>query len=193
MHALDHLAGDPARNIVVARVSGGVEAHLEALTRATREFYATSACGICGKTSIDRVSALVPDHPPTERVPTDAVMATLPERVVGPGFRATGGLHAAALVDYDGALEVLREDIGRHNAVDKVIGWRLRQDRLPIRDRVLVVSGRTGFEIVQKAAMVGVPVICGVGAASTLAVELARRSGMALFGFVREGRWTRYC
>lgn len=193
LHALDHLAGDPSRNIVVARVAGGVEAHLEALTRATREFYATSACGICGKTSIDRIAALAPTQRPSGRVPTDAVLATLPARVVGPAFRATGGLHAAALVDFEGVLEVLREDIGRHNAVDKVIGWRLRQDRLPLHDRVLVVSGRTGFEIVQKAAMVGIPVICGIGAASTLAVDLARGFGMALYGFLREDRWTRYC
>ncbi|MCB9685355.1 MAG: formate dehydrogenase accessory sulfurtransferase FdhD [Alphaproteobacteria bacterium] len=193
LHALDHLAGDPTRNIVVARVAGGVEAHLEALSRATREFYATSACGICGKTSIDRITTLAGGHAPTGRVPSDAVLAALPDRVVGPSFRATGGLHAAALVDFDGALEVLREDIGRHNAVDKVIGWRLRRDRLPIRDRVLVVSGRTGFEIVQKAAMVQIPVICGIGAASTLAVDLARETGTALYGFVREDRWTRYC
>jgi FdhD protein len=189
--ALAPLAGDRSGNTVVARLAGGVEAHLEAVTRATREIYASSACGICGKTSLDRVRLTAP--PLRERVePDPEVIRALPSRLVQPTFAVTGGLHAAALFTFEGTLEVLREDIGRHNAVDKVIGHRLLGDRVPIDDRILFVSGRLGFEIVQKARMAGIPVLAGIGAASTLAVDLAADAGMALIGFVREDRYTRY-
>jgi FdhD protein len=188
--ALAHLAGDPVGNTVVARLAGGVEAHVEAVRRATRELYATSACGICGKASIDRIRLAAP---PVKRVEPDPdVLRALPDRLVQPTFARTGGLHAAALFTFDGQLEVLREDVGRHNAVDKVIGHRLRADRVPIDDRILLVSGRLGFEIVQKARMAGIPVLAGIGAASTLAVDLAADARMALFGFLRSDRYTRY-
>jgi FdhD protein len=189
--ALAPLAGDPSGNTVVALLAGGVEAHLDAVRRATRELYASSACGICGKASLDRVRLAAP--PLRGRVDPDPdVLRALPARLVQPTFAQTGGLHAAALFSFDGALEVVREDVGRHNAVDKVIGHRLRADRTPIDDRILLVSGRLGFEIVQKARMAGIPVVAGIGAASTLAVDLAADAGMALIGFLRADRYTRY-
>jgi FdhD protein len=118
----------------------------------------------------------------------------LPERLreAQPTFALTGGNHGAALFEPDGTLEVLREAVGRHNAVDKVLGWRLRADRVPVADRILVVSGRAGFEIVQKARVAGVPVLAAIGAASDLAIDLAADAGMVLIGFLREDRFTRY-
>jgi FdhD protein len=192
--ALDHLPGDAARNTVVARLAGGVAAHAEAIERATRALFATSACGICGKASLDRVRVLAPQVR-ARFAPDLALVRSLPERLreAQSAFEATGGLHGAALFTPDGALEVVREDIGRHNAVDKVLGWRLRADRVPVDDVYLVVSGRLGFEIVQKARVAGVSVVVGLGAASDLAVDLARDGSMALFGFVRTDRYTRYC
>lgn len=191
--ALDHLAGDPTGNTVVARVAGGVEAHAEAIARATRELYATSACGICGKASLDRIHLMAP--PPAPSWPMDpAVVCGLPEqlRAAQATFGRTGGLHAAALVGEDGTIEVLREDVGRHNAVDKVIGWRLLADRVPIHDRLLVVSGRVGFEIVQKARMAGIRGLAAIGAASDLAIALALDGDMLLIGFLRADRFVRY-
>ena len=193
LQAIAHLAGDREANTVVARVAGGVEAHLQAIERAARELYASSACGICGKASLDRVRILAggpiePLEPDLDVIPGLAGALRSAQRA----FERTGGLHAAGLFHPDGRLEVAREDIGRHNAVDKVLGWRLLQDAVPVRDRILVVSGRAGFEIVQKARVAGVPVVVAIGAASTLAVDLAADSGMALFGFLRGDRWTRY-
>lgn len=191
--ALGALPGDPKENTIVARVAGGVQAHLQAIERASRELFATSACGICGKASLDRIEILtqVPIQP---MEPDPGVLASLPGALRGaqPTFHRTGGLHAAALVTPDGQLEVVREDIGRHNAVDKVLGWRLLQDRVPVSERILLVSGRAGFEIVQKARVAGVPVVAAMGAASSLAVDLAEASGITLIGFLRPDRWTRY-
>ena len=190
---IEHLAGDPEGNTVVARLAGGVEAHLATIERATRELYASSACGICGKASLDRIRILAP---PVERrfEPDPAVLCALPERLraAQPTFDATGGIHGAALFGPDGVLEVLREDVGRHNAVDKILGWRLRADRIPVTDRILVVSGRAGFEIVQKARVAGVSVVAAIGAASDLAIDLAADGGMVLIGFLRADRFTRY-
>lgn len=183
---------EPRGNTVDVRLAGGVEPHRARIERATREAYASSACGVCGKASIDRllfanrrVTAL---HVDEERI------VAMPEvlRQAQTSFAATGGLHGAGLFTADGLLEVCREDIGRHNAVDKVLGFRLRADRAPVTDRVLVVSGRVGFEIVQKALVAGVPIIVAVGAPSTMAVDLAAGAGMALYGFVRDGRFNRY-
>ncbi|MEZ4240306.1 MAG: formate dehydrogenase accessory sulfurtransferase FdhD [Myxococcota bacterium] len=190
--ALEHLPGDADGNTVVARVAGGVEAHAEAVERATRALYATSACGICGKASLERIRLLAPPVRPVALDPE--VLRWLPERLraAQPAFDATGGLHGAALVALDGAIEVVREDIGRHNAVDKVLGSRLRADRVPVDDRVLVVTSRAGFELVQKARMAGVPALVAMGAASDLAVDLAVDGGMALVGFLREDRYVRY-
>jgi FdhD protein len=181
-------------NTVDTRLAAGVEAHMDALERATRELYATSSCGICGKASIDRIAAKIP---PVKSEPVEfspEVLIALPDTLFAgqTAFRATGGLHAAGLFHFDGTLEILREDIGRHNAVDKVLGWRLRQDRVPVDDRILLVSSRSGFEIVQKAAVAGVRVVASVGAPSTLAIDLAVQTRMVLIGFLRDGHFNRY-
>lgn len=185
--------GDDRGNTVDVRLAAGVEAHRARIERATRELYATSACGVCGKAAIDRLLVVAP---PRVRIAELApeVLGALPARLrsVQAGFGRTGGQHAAALFTLDGTLELVREDIGRHNAVDKVLGARLRADRVPIDDRVLFVSGRAGWEIVQKALVGRVPAVAAVGAASSLAIDLAKAGGLALYGFVREGAYNRY-
>jgi len=194
--ALRHvdLPGDQRGNTVDVILAGGVEAHREAVARATRELYATSSCGLCGKASIDRIRTSAP--PLTSQIePEPELLLTLPALLLEAqtGFAQTGGLHAAGLFTPDGALEIVREDIGRHNAVDKVLGWRLREDRVPVDDRILVVSSRAGFEIVQKARVAGVSCVAAVGAPSSLAVDLASESSMTLIGFLRDDRMNRYC
>ena len=153
-----------------------------------RAFYTTSSCGICGKASIDAVRTAsryeVRDDPLRM---TPALLATLPprQREAQKVFARTGGLHAAALFDAAGELVCLREDVGRHNAFDKVIGWAATQRQLPLRSHVILASGRASFELTQKALMAGIPVIAAVSAPSQLAVDLARESGMTLIGFLR--------
>ena len=169
----------------------------EALARATKLARTTmmgSACGVCGKTSIENV--LPADRPPLEsplRIAT-SVLYALPNRLRERQsvFAATGGLHAAALFDASGELRGVREDIGRHNATDKLIGSQWLADRLPLDDAVLVVSGRAGFEIVQKACAAGIPIVASVSAPSSLAVELAETAGITLIGFLRERRLNIY-
>ena len=160
---------------------------------ADRAMFASSSCGVCGKATIDRLRQRIP--PITAPVVVeDRVLMQLPQvlREAQAVFDDTGGLHAAGLFTPTGELEVSREDIGRHNAVDKVIGWRLRRDAVPIDNRILLVSGRAGFEIIQKALMAGISTVAAVGAPSSLAVELARESGMRLVGFLRDGRFNQY-
>ncbi len=153
-----------------------------------RNFHTTSACGVCGKASIDAVRTrsvfTVTDDP--LRVPA-AVLADLPGRLraAQPGFDRTGGLHAAGLFTASGELVVLREDVGRHNAVDKVVGWAVREGWLPLAGHVLLVSGRASFELTQKAWMAGVPLLAAVSAPSTLAADLAAEAGITLVGFLR--------
>ncbi|MFN2543373.1 MAG: formate dehydrogenase accessory sulfurtransferase FdhD [Actinomycetota bacterium] len=151
-----------------------------------RNFYATSSCGICGKASIDAVRVSAPPIP-AGLVVQRRVLEGLPDalRAAQRVFDRTGGLHAAGLFTPDGELEVLREDVGRHNAVDKVVGRAAMEGRLPLHERVLLVSGRSSFEIMQKALVAGIPVVAAVSAPSTLAVRLARESNMTLVGFLR--------
>lgn len=155
-----------------------------------RVAYPSSACGMCGRDQIDTLLARVPVQPPGVVVAAD-VIQSLPEAMAAKQavFRRTGGLHAVGLATAMGNILAVREDVGRHNAVDKVVGAALLND---LRGEVLVVSGRVGFEIVQKAAMAGVAVIAAVSAPTSLAVECARESGMTLVAFVREGRMTVY-
>ncbi|HEV3265942.1 MAG TPA: formate dehydrogenase accessory sulfurtransferase FdhD [Acidimicrobiales bacterium] len=155
-----------------------------------RAFFTTSSCGLCGKASIDavRTRSAFSVREDELRI-TPGLLASLPNRLreAQEMFEKTGGLHAAALFDgAAGELLVLREDVGRHNAVDKVIGWALREGRLPLRGTVLLVSGRASFELTQKALMAGVPLLAAVSAPSSLAVDLAEDSGMTLVGFLRD-------
>jgi FdhD protein len=151
-----------------------------------RRFYTTSSCGVCGKGALEEVAVDAPALPPGPRV-ARALLAALPDRLHQPGFAATGGLHATGLFDAGGTLLVVREDVGRHNAMDKVIGRALLDGLLPLGDRLLCVSGRLSFELVQKAAVAGCPVLVGVGAPTSLAVQLAADRGLTLCGFARAG------
>ncbi len=157
--------------------------------RLARSFYTTSSCGVCGKGALEAVAVEAPRVSSDLRVAAD-VVAALPERLraAQATFAATGGLHATGLFDPDGTLVCVREDVGRHNAMDKVIGWAFAEGLLPLARRILCVSGRLSFELVQKAAVAGAPLVVAVGAPSTLAVELARDRGVTLCGFVRDGR-----
>jgi len=161
--------------------------------RLARSFYTSSSCGVCGKGALEAVAVEAPRVESSLRVDA-AVVATLPDRLreAQPAFDATGGIHATGLFDAAGTLLCLREDVGRHNAMDKVIGWAFRAGRLPLADAVLCVSGRLSFELVQKAAVAGCPILVAVGAPSSLAVELAGDRGVTLCGFVRGGRMNVY-
>ena len=154
-----------------------------------RNFYTTSSCGVCGKGALEAVAVEAPRVKSGLRVPA-TVVAGLPDRLreAQPTFAATGGLHATGLFAADGALLVVREDVGRHNAFDKVVGRAFLDGLLPLADKLVCVSGRLSFELVQKAAVAGAPVVVAVGAPSTLAVELALDRGITLCGFVRDGR-----
>ena len=152
-----------------------------------RHFVATASCGICGKASLDEVAVRCDPLPVGRPKVSRETILALPARLreAQAVFEATGGLHAAGLFDPDGRLVTLREDVGRHNALDKLVGRELLAGRLPLHDRVLLVSGRISFEIVQKAAVAGISVLCAVSAPSDLAVEAGRRLGMTLVGFLR--------
>jgi FdhD protein len=177
--------------VTVADDGGPLKARVNGLTgsqSAARKFLTTSACGVCGKDSIEAVrvrSAFEVAADPVRVSP--AVLAGLPDRLRDAQrvFSRTGGLHAAGLFTPDGTLLVLREDVGRHNAVDKVAGWALRSGLVPLTGHVLLVSGRTSFELAQKALMLGLPVLAAVSAPSSLAVSLAEEGGMTLIGFLR--------
>jgi FdhD protein len=156
--------------------------------RLQRSFYTTSSCGVCGKGALEAIAVEAPVVKSTLRIPLDVVIA-LPDRLraAQAAFEVTGGLHATGLFDATGQLLVAREDVGRHNAMDKVIGRAFLDGGLPLAERVMCVSGRLSFELVQKAAVAGCPVLAAVGAPSSLAVDLARDRGITLCGFVRGG------
>jgi FdhD protein len=170
-----------------------VEAGAFDRSRVQRSFYTSSSCGVCGKGALEAVAVEAP-RVESRLTVSAALVATLPDRLrASQGtFEVTGGLHATGLFDAEGALLCVREDVGRHNAMDKVIGWALLGRRLPLAESILCVSGRLSFELVQKAAVAGAPLLAGVGAPSSLAVELARDRGVALCGFVRGGRFNVY-
>jgi FdhD protein len=183
--------GSESPNEVLVELARGVD--FEAW-RMARNGFVSSSCGVCGKRSGDAVRQ---DMPPLETegfcVPA-AVIHALPEALHKrqTGFAETGGLHAAALVPGTGAIEALFEDIGRHNALDKLIGWAVLNGRVPLRERILFLSSRGSFELVQKAAMAGAPMLATVGGPSSLAIETARELQMTLLGFVRDGRFNVY-
>jgi len=151
-----------------------------------RRFYTTSSCGVCGKGSIEEVAVHAPPLPAGPEVPR-TLLAALPDLLVQPGFAVTGGLHATGLFTADGVLLVAREDVGRHNAMDKVIGCARVEGALPLHGHALCVSGRLSFELVQKAVVAGAPILVGVGAPSSLAIALAADRGLTLCGFARRG------
>jgi FdhD protein len=178
--------GENTYNVLDVSLAPGVPAPDPSLER---NFYMTSSCGLCGKASIDAVRTLSTHHVAHDKVTVPAeVLVTFPDRLrAGQDvFEKTGGLHAAALFDgLSGELLVLREDVGRHNAVDKVIGWAAAEGRLPLRGTVLMVSGRASFELTQKASMAGIPILAAVSAPSSLAIELASELGLTVVGFLR--------
>ncbi|OZF28603.1 formate dehydrogenase accessory sulfurtransferase FdhD [Rhodococcus sp. 14-2483-1-2] len=157
-------------------------------TGVERNFYTTSSCGVCGKGSLDAIRLRTQHSPVADSVVvTSATLSGLPDtlRAAQKVFDTTGGLHAAALFTADGEMLVLREDVGRHNAVDKVVGWAVTNDRIPLQGTVLMVSGRASFELAQKAVMSGIPILAAVSAPSSLAVDLATESGLTVVGFLR--------
>ncbi len=166
------------------------------LKNADRNFYTTSSCGVCGKGSIDAIKTVSTFHPgqTNDFIITGDMLLGLPDRLRQHQdiFEATGGLHACALFDLSGELLLVREDVGRHNALDKLIGAALERDWLPLKNRVLLLSGRASFELVQKAAMAGINFIAAVGAPSSLAVQLAAEFGITLAGFLRQQRFNVY-
>lgn len=176
-------------NIVEVRLVPGREPRRDV----RRNFFASSSCGICGKASIEAIhvdTVAAADGPSVAAAALSAMMDQLsPRQKV---FAATGGLHAAAIFDAGGELLVVREDVGRHNAVDKVIGYAMLEERLPLDAKVLIVSGRTSFEILQKALVARIPIVASVSAASSLAVEFAAQSNMTLIGFLRESKMNVY-
>ncbi len=177
-------------NILDVLLAPGVEVDW---SRLTRNVFTSSSCGICSKASIEAVRGQFPALAETI-VPRREVLVRLPERLraAQAGFAATGGLHASALFDADGKLIVVREDVGRHNALDKVVGHAFFAERLPLRGRILLVSGRVSFEIMQKALAAGVPCVAAISAPTSAAVEFARASGQVLVGFLRGERMNVY-
>ncbi|MFI5782005.1 formate dehydrogenase accessory sulfurtransferase FdhD [Nocardia sp. NPDC051570] len=195
----ENIIGSP-EDIVSARYCAGTDANgqntynvLDIQLRTptpilARNFLTTSACGLCGKTALDEVRTHTRfPIPATGPLVDTEVLSALPDRLRSHQkvFDATGGLHGAGLFTADGTVLAVREDVGRHNAVDKVIGWALRENRVPAHDLVLIVSGRASFELVQKAVMAGIPILGAVSAPSSLAVDLAVESGLTLAGFLR--------
>jgi FdhD protein len=190
--ALDRAAALNSNTIRVD-LEEGVDVDFE---RLERHFYTTSSCGVCGKASIEALHTGATKLPDLDQPQLESnLIHTLPEklRAAQDVFAQTGGLHASALFTIDGRLELVREDVGRHNALDKVIGAKFLAGALPLSDNVLLVSGRASFELVQKALVAGIPILVAVGAPSSLAVELAKEFGMTVVGFARGDSFNVYC
>lgn len=179
-------------NVVNVFLADGVPFDAE---RLSRHVYTTSSCGVCGKASLELVRTACPSKPIGDFELSGTLLAHLPEKMKATQniFSKTGGLHATGLFDSNGTLIALREDVGRHNALDKVVGARLLGGEVPASNTIMVVSGRASFELVQKAAVLGVPMIAAVGAPSSLAVQLAEDYDMTLVGFLRGDRFNIYC
>lgn len=189
--SVQHLPYDP--NVVEIKLRSDVQPRLDQLER---HFYTTSSCGVCGKSSIDAVRTVSAYGSVKSSLSVaPELLEQLPERLRESQdvFEQTGGLHASALFDPEGRLLLLREDVGRHNALDKLIGAALHAGMLPLNDHILLLSGRASFELIQKAAMAGIRMVAAVGAPSSLAVALAKDNHMTLAGFVRNGRFNIYC
>jgi FdhD protein len=182
---------DQQFNIVTVDLRPGINPDLVPLER---HFHITSACGVCGKASLEALQIRGCSRPPPGPTVDADVLVELPEKLrrAQGVFESTGGLHAAALFTARGELLAAREDVGRHNAVDKLMGWALVQDMLPLNDHVLLVSGRSSYEIMQKALSAGVPIVCAVSAPSSLAVALGQEFGLTLIGFLRGQRYNVY-
>ncbi len=179
-------------NIVLVEIAEGVEIDFQ---RLERHFYTSSSCGVCGKASIDAVKfSGMKEIPQWQPVFDHKLVHNLPDllREKQAVFEDTGGLHAAALFDNTGTLHLLREDVGRHNAVDKLVGAALLKEMIPLNDFLIMVSGRASFELIQKSLMAGIPILAAVGAPSSLAISLAKEAGMTVLGFVRDERFNIY-
>lgn len=166
------------------------------VSRLNRNFYTTSSCGVCGKASIDAIKTVSPFQSQKAGISVAAnILLDLPNKLrsVQETFELTGGLHACALFDLEGNMMALREDVGRHNALDKLIGHLAQQELLPAVEHILLLSGRASFELLQKAAMAGIQIVCAVGAPSSLAVDTAEQFGITLVGFLKEDRFNIYC
>lgn len=192
-HVGQALAATASEHVMLAELDSNLPFDA---SRLSRHFYTSSSCGVCGKTSIELVQTVScyfprPAHP---KISPD-VLCALPQKLrqAQDLFEHTGGIHAAGLFDASGRLILMREDVGRHNALDKLVGAALRAGMIPLRDHILLLSGRISFELVQKAAMAGIPIVAAVGAPSSLAIELATEHGMTLAGFLRPDRCNLYC
>lgn len=180
-------------NIVTVELRPGISFDPQKIER---HFYTSSSCGVCGKSSIAAVKNVFKNKPAKDNIRISAsVFTALPGslRKQQEVFEHTGGLHASALFDTTGRLLLTREDVGRHNALDKLVGAALAAGDIPLDHHILLLSGRASFELIQKAAMAGIKIVCAVGAPSSLAVEMAKETGMTLVGFLRDGRFNIYC
>ncbi len=180
-------------NIIQVNLSKGSKPNLK---NTDRNFYTTSSCGVCGKSSIESIKTVSPfktmEREKIELSPTLFYQLPLKLKKAQDDFSSTGGIHASGLFDFSGELVSLREDVGRHNALDKLIGFALSQNQLPLNQHMLLLSGRASFELIQKAVMAGITIIASIGAPSSLAVELAQENDITLIGFLKENRFNIY-